>query len=796
MKDETVFLNIENSWRNYLIGQDLDLNDKFIKSYVEKLNSDANEHWNKLNKSDIQNRELLWDDLKIKKYNDQSCSRNEYNKARIEFDQVWYCFMRLNTISKAIMTNGCELYKDKTAIDEVLSCYDVLCEDYFSVKAEPYGNWYDWEIGIPQSFLQGLIILSDYISEDRMAKYLAPLNKYVSSCTNSTVMKSKPKMTGANLLDKATSQAMIGVLEKNGQKIDDVLKAVKTVFTYANNTNKKITQQNDGFWRDGSYIQHAGIAYNGGYGAVLYSQIGIFLSVFNGTPWQFSYDDKCENIVYNSVFLGLEPLLYNARFMDMTSGRGVSRIGANDRLRCVEILSAIIPYVDSMPSEDMANRLKSLIKYHISFDEDYFYDNCKDIYSLTKAKSIMADDSVEAKANCNFNKCFASMDKTVHTRKHYSFAISMHSNRTYCHEIFNREGKTTWNISDGMTYLYDSDNMQYSDGFWGSVDMRRLSGTTSEYVVRPEGAGHFKKNPYKFVGMTSLDSFGVSAMHLRTLGNKSLKNGTKAKKSWFMFDDEIVCLGSDISSRTGNFVETIIDNRKIDKDALDEVVINGEVRDDLVVSKNSTEPKGKIINDVSYIHLSGEKGSQIGYVFPKKSRIKALKEIRKTNWLTIGNSDKEVVNSYATFLFDHGKRPKKDSYAYAVLPEFSNEQTNEYAQNQNYEIIAQNSKAHIVKHKKLNVTGACLWKKTSNYIDKFKASQPLVAMAKDDEDCLQISLAEPTQSKKQVIFSYNASAKEVLSKDKEIEILSLSPIKVKVNTFESYGKTFSMKFKK
>ena len=53
----------------------------------------------------------------------------------------------------------------------------------------------------------------------------------------------------------------------------------------------------------------------------------------------------------------------------------------------------------------------------------------------------------------------------------YAFALSMHSQRTFNHEFINDEGKRTWNISDGMTYLYLDDD-QYGGGYWATVVTR------------------------------------------------------------------------------------------------------------------------------------------------------------------------------------------------------------------------------------------------------------------------------------------------------------------------------------
>ena len=39
------------------------------------------------------------------------------------------------------------------------------------------------------------------------------------------------------------------------------------------------------------------------------------------------------------------------------------------------------------------------------------------------------------------------------------------------------------------------------------------------------------------------------------------------KKSWFMFDDEIVCLGAGITSTDSRAIETTVENRKINSAA-------------------------------------------------------------------------------------------------------------------------------------------------------------------------------------------------------------------------------------
>jgi hyaluronate lyase len=55
-----------------------------------------------------------------------------------------------------------------------------------------------------------------------------------------------------------------------------------------------------------------------------------------------------------------------------------------------------------------------------------------------------------------------------------------------------------------------------------------------------------------------LDKYGVSGMQL------AYSTGTlTAKKSWFMFDNEIVALGAGITSTESAAIETTVENRRI-----------------------------------------------------------------------------------------------------------------------------------------------------------------------------------------------------------------------------------------
>ncbi len=350
------FAEVRTLWNTYLAGGLTDTSDQDIQAYITKIDNAAQTHYSTLIKEANRTQEpyLLWEDLTMNTgYNGAKVygAKDTSVPARQEFNTVGSAFERLLDIAEAYSINGCVYYQDADVLSELLSAYDLLNERYYNENSTLYGNWYTWEIGIPQSFLKALLLLGDKVPQEELAKYLTAVSRYVPADNKrgatTGILTSPSTMTGANLLDKAASSAMIAALNPDSERMNQCAADVKTVLKYSNNTNSAINSADDGFWKDGSYIQHEGIAYNGGYGAVLYQQLGVFLHMFHGSPWDFA-EAYADSPVFNSIFEGVEPLLYQGHFMDMTAGRGIARQAVNDRNRASGILAALMPYVGAI----------------------------------------------------------------------------------------------------------------------------------------------------------------------------------------------------------------------------------------------------------------------------------------------------------------------------------------------------------------------------------------------------------------------------------------------------------------
>lgn len=777
------FQELREKWVENRLGGKLNLENEAVKTYIANQDKKAGEYWSSMRKSSDTSRKNLWDDL------DMSYIAGTGAAAKEHSGNVATTFYRLKDMAIAWATEGCELYQNEELKKELILALDFMNENHYSSsdsKTPFFGNWWHWEIGAPIAFMDTALILYDELTLKQIQNYAAAVNRFTDVCNKPSGYPGSPAMTGANLIDKGMAVTQVGILTDRGDKLEHVKGAYKSVFTYVTT--------GDGFYKDGSFIQHQALAYMGGYGSSLYEKLSVLFSVLAGTDYELTYDDHAEQLIFDMVFEGIEPFLYDGLCMDMVSGRDITRKTSNDKNRGAGIMDSMMLLGDAMPKEQQ-ERFNSMMKYYIGIDEAFYYERSTRIASLMKANRIMEDDSIQPRSEYALHKLFASMDKLVHITGQYGFALSMHSSRTYGHELINDEGKQTWNISDGMTYLYNGDREQYAEGYWATVDPKRLAGTTTEYVTRANGAGDRTKNIYSWVGGSSLSNYGTAGMHFKTLGNSgSTRNGTDAKKSWFMFDDEIVAVGSGITSSTGNYVETVVENRKLKKDGSNAVIADGtavNIRDD---GAESAE-KGTLLQQTSWMHLEGNtEDSDIGYYFPGKADIMALKEKRTGNWSAQGTTEGEETNQFATFWFEHGKKPSNAQYSYVILPGKGVGETEQYAAAPDVEVLECSEDAHAVRENTLGITAVNFWnnkEKTAAGITSDRASS--VTM-QTEGDILTVGVSDPTQEYQgEIHISLPYVGGEIVAKDANVEVTQTTPfIKLAVNTKGCVGSTSTL----
>lgn len=817
--EDPVFTSLRQNYRSYLLGgsgEDLDLTNPGVQAYIQKLNENANQYYSVMVKSTDKNRTELFPDMEMA----PECSYLEDFKAPAAYTKnLGFAARRIRDMSFAWATKGCDLYHNETVKNELISALDFFMDMYYTGRhdVKSGGNWYQWVITAPDALMNACIVLYDEIPADKLQHYVDVCKHYVPDCMASGPHSNDPRMTGGNLLLKANSTLQTGILDQNPEMLNNVKQGVKTTLVY-NELDKFDTNDADGFFRDGSYIQHGALAYIGGYGADLYRNLGVFLKVLNGTEYAIAYPDHCENVAYDTVFNGIEPFMYKDRMMDMVSGRDIARPAGSDLKRIASIMNSILPLRGAFPTKEQNDRFDSMVKFYLQQNPEFYYQNMGNITAIMTANQILNDASVAPRSSYELTKVF-TMDKAVHLNDDFGFAIAMNSTRTYGHEMINYDGKRTWNIADGMTYLYDEDTRQYVDGFWGAIDPSRLPGTTAEHSdfpfhvpedkkSYPTSTGDRVKNIYPWVGGATLQNQQIGAVgaQMRSVGKadfaaddaaqgKRHRAGADMKKSWFLFGDKIVALGAGITSATGNEVETIVENRKIALDGSNRLAVNGEdagirlEKSKDVISTNKGTPV-----TAEYITLAGENGSKIGYYFPGTAQVNLLKEKRISDWSRQGAASGEVTASFATILFDHGKNPTNAGYSYILMPGADDAAMAAYAAAPSIEILQNDENVAAARDNESGYTAVNFWKAGS--MDKIISDAPASVLFKDEAGVVELAVADPTMQRTQVNITLPYEAGEVLAADGNVTITKNAPFTVvSFDTTGMEGGTSTIRFK-
>ena len=152
-------------------------------------------------------------------------------------------------------------------------------------------------------------------------------------------------------------------------------------------------------------------------------------------------------------------------------------------------------------------------------------------------------------------------DYTLHVRPGYTFDVRTVSTRTMRCEYGNGENLKTYFMSDGCTNIVTQGN-EYANIF-PAWNWRRIPGTTAPQLdTIPMAASDWQtRGTSTFAGGVSDSIYGVSAYAY--MDNYAGVN-TGAKKAWFFFDNEVVCLGSGINSTSYAPVYTTINQCLLD----------------------------------------------------------------------------------------------------------------------------------------------------------------------------------------------------------------------------------------
>ena len=536
-------------------------------------------------------------------------------------------------------------------------------------------NWWDYEIGTPRALTNTLILLNGDISSDEKKKYTAPIKTFAPDSDKILSSVGKPEQAkGGNLVDISKVKLLESIIEEDKDMMKNSIDSFNKVFTYVQDS--ATDKERNGFYKDGSYIDHKDVPYTGAYGVVLLEGISQMMPMIKETPFKDS--NQNDTTLKSWIDEGFMPLIYKGEMMDLSRGRAISRENETSHSASATVMKSLLRLSDAMDESTKA-KYKQIVKTSVKSDSSYKQNDYLSSYSdISKMKSLIEDSTISTNGLTQQLKIYNDMDRVTYHNKEldFAFGLSMTSKNVARYESINGENLKGWHTGAGMSYLYNSDVKHYRDNFWATADMTRLPGTTTLNDMPSTNT----KNDNSFVGGTKFDEQHASIGMDYENQDKTLT----AKKSYFILNDKIVFLGTGIKS-TGSSENpiTTIENRKANEYKL--------YKDDIenTTSNDNTQETHSVFLE------SSDTKKNIGYHFLDKPKISVKKETHIGKWKDINNSQSNTQKNDDYYEVTQTHNTSDSKYAYVLYPGLT--KSDFKSKNNIVNIIKQDEDFHVIK---------------------------------------------------------------------------------------------------
>lgn len=519
-------------------------------------------------------------------------------------------------------------------------------------------------------------MLNDQFSNEEKKKFTAPIKTFAPDSDKILSSVGKAELAkGGNLVDISKVKLLECIIEEDKDMMKKSIDSFNKVFTYVQDS--ATGKERNGFYKDGSYIDHQDVPYTGAYGVVLLEGISQMMPMIKETP----FNDKTQNDTTLKSWIddGFMPLIYKGEMMDLSRGRAISRENETSHSASATVMKSLLRLSDAMDDSTKA-KYKKIVKSSVESDSSYKQNDYLNSYSdIDKMKSLMTDNSISKNGLTQQLKIYNDMDRVTYHNKDldFAFGLSMTSKNVARYESINGENLKGWHTGAGMSYLYNSDVKHYRDNFWVTADMKRLSGTTTldNEILKDTDD---KKSSKTFVGGTKVDDQHASIGMDFENQDKTLT----AKKSYFILNDKIVFLGTGIKSTdSSKNPVTTIENRKANGYTLytdDKQTTNSDNQENNSVFLESTDTK-----------------KNIGYHFLNKPKITVKKESHTGKWKEINKSQKDTQKTDEYYEVTQKHSNSDNKYGYVLYPGLSKDVFK--TKKDEVTVVKQEDDFHVVK---------------------------------------------------------------------------------------------------
>jgi len=500
----------------------------------------------------------------------EEISNLDYEETKDNIVKIKVLYAKLLLLCKGYYIKGTKYYSDESVVKFIEEKIEKFRNYFYNLNSVEHTNWWQWEIGIPFTMNDIFMLMKGKIKDEiivenlKTSRYFQPDPRYSGNNPVAIHPSGKPLRlsTGGNRVDTVKISLFRGILLEDEGEIKLALESLPEVWEY----NEK--ERGEGFYRDGSFIQHEAIPYAGGYGEVLLSGIGEILYVISNSEYT-SVVKKVDDL-YEIILNSFEPFFYNGSFTDMLSGRGIDRANNSDSVIGHRILNDIL-VVSSIFEDDKCKKLEDIVLREIvKYGAKKYLEEEKSPFLYKKLTDLLEKyREQEIEKYSNSIKVCNKMARVMKREEKYAFGIAMHSSTIGNYEAMNGENLKGWYTGDGAYYLYAGVN-DYKD-YWRDVDYYYIPGTT-EIKMDMEGLDAQRNFESSFVedkvayGISEGEN-GLVAMEFLNWNEK-----LKSRKSWALIDSKIIFIETDIESEEK--VYTTIFNRKYNN--LPKILVDGQ----------------------------------------------------------------------------------------------------------------------------------------------------------------------------------------------------------------------------
>jgi chondroitin AC lyase len=545
--------------------------------------------------------------------------------------------------------------------------------DFWVTRDATSSNWWYNEIGAPASLYRLMLLTEPLLTGGRLD----------TGCK--LLERSKLAMTGQNLVWLAENVIGRACLQRDPERMAAAFKRIEAEI---------VVTDKEGIQPDFSFHQHGAQLYSGGYGNGFASCVPRFALLAQGTAFAFAPEKI--RILESYLLEGQQWMIRGGIFDYSASGREPTR-------------------PNSGKVGGYATNAKSLLK----------------LGAVTRRAELEAlaarieKGVTEATPALVGHKHYWCSDYTVHHRPEWLVSVRLTSDRMLQTELVNEENQLGEHLSDGVTYLYRTGG-EYRNIFpvW---DWARLPGITVEQNRPLLRINNKRRGSRAFAGGCSDGVRGVSAMDFE-------RDGLTAKKAWFFFEGEVVCLGADIGSANAYRVITSVNQCLADGPVT--LKRAGGAAEVLASPVKIEKPLWAHHNGIGYVFLDAGESVGVGT------------SVQTGCWKRVSAVQKAapVATPVFSVWVNHGKLPQAATYAYAVTVKQDAAAVNAYAAELPVRVVSNTPQAQAVEQTQAGVLQAAFYQAgtlSSETWGQVSVDAPCLLMLSKAEGKTRVTVCNP-----------------------------------------------------